>query len=81
MPFLGFTALGLNRLWDIVVARTITVQIFDDLGEKLFRFFVEVGNGNASGENSIIRVLRREVCSGFGSKVLKHVSRRFVPKL
>lgn len=40
------------------------VQIVDDLGEVLLRFFVQVGDRDTRREDRVVRVLRREVRRG-----------------
>ncbi len=44
---------------------TIMIQIVDDLGEVLLRFFVQVGDGDTRREDCVVRVLRREIRRGF----------------
>jgi hypothetical protein len=46
------------------------VEIGYDCRECLLGLLVEVGDGNTSGENGVVRVLGREVCSGLRSEIL-----------
>lgn len=46
------------------------VQVLDHARERLFRLFVQVRDGDSGGEDRIVRVLGREVGSGFGRQVL-----------
>lgn len=43
---------------------TIMVQIVDDLGEVLLRFFVQVGDSDACCEDRVIRMLGRQISGG-----------------
>jgi hypothetical protein len=54
------------------VARlTIGVEVLDDGGEALLGLLVEVGDGNASGEDGVVRVLRCEIGGGLGGEVVE----------
>lgn len=47
------------------------IQVTDDSGEVLLGLLMEVRDRDTRGENGIVRVLGGEVCSRFGSKVLR----------
>lgn len=47
------------------------MQVVHDLGKDFGRFFVQIGNGNTGGENSIIGVLGGKVGGGLGGEVVE----------
>ena len=51
---------------------TIIVQICDDVGEILLRFFVQVGNGDASRKNSVVWMFGGEVCCSLSRQILRN---------
>ena len=50
--------------------RTVFIKILDDERKGFLRFFVEIGDGEASSQDSVVRVLGREVCSSLSGEVL-----------
>ena len=73
-PFLGFTSNEGYKCHKPKFRRqvhTIVVQIRYNLGEALLGLFVEIGDGDTSGKNGVIRVLCCEVRGSLGSKVLR----------
>ncbi len=60
-PVLGFTTQRRVRLEKQASRKkqTIIVQVSDYMRKVFLRFFVQVGYGNACGEDSIVRMLGR----------------------
>jgi len=50
---------------------TVFIEILHDCRKALLGLLVEVGDGNAGGQNCIIRVLGGEVRGGLGSEILQ----------
>lgn len=59
----------------ITVVRYSLIQVGDDGTKVLLGLLVEVGNGNAGSENSIIGMLCSEICSGFRRKIVEFYGR------
>ena len=43
----------------------------NDGAEVLLGFLVEIGNGNASSEDRIVRMSRREICCSFTGQIVE----------
>src|SRR6267142_1124381 len=70
-PVLGLTTKTIrNHKKPSQKARTIVVEVFDDMREVLLCLFVEVGYSDAGCEDGVIRMFCRQVCRCLGSKIL-----------
>ncbi len=47
------------------------IKILDDCAKVLLGLFVQIGDGDASSQDSIIRMLRGEICRSLGREIVK----------
>ena len=46
------------------------VEVTDDSGEEFLSLLVEVGDGNAGGEDAVVGVFGGQICCSLSGKVL-----------